>query len=131
LWVHRLIRRLATRIVCVAEQERALGLSVGACASGRTVVIYNGIDVGAAIHTNPHEKVPAIVTVGRLKPPKDHATLIQALGRLVRERELRARLGEAGRRRAEELFDLTPFRRAHLSLYRSLLAERGLPVPAE
>ena len=241
LWVHRLIRRLATRIVCVAEQERALGLSVGACASGRTVVIYNGIDVGAAIRATPHEEVPAIVTVGRLKAPKDHATLVralarldagsfraaligdgpdrplveaeigqqglegavallgtrddvpeqlaeadifvlsstseglplsvieamaaglpvvatavggvpelvvdgetgllvpprdaealaQALDRLVRDRELRGRLGDAGRRRAEELFDLPPFRRAHLALYRSLLAERGLPVPAE
>ncbi|MGZ4256566.1 MAG: glycosyltransferase family 4 protein [Gaiellaceae bacterium] len=241
LWTHRLIRRLATCIVCVAEQERALGLSVGACTGERSIVIYNGVDVGAAIRARLHGDPPTIVTVGRLKAPKDHATLLralgrleagsfrarlvgdgpdrplveeeireqrletavallgerddvaeqlaeadvfalsstseglplsvieamaaglpvvatavggvpelvvdgetgllvpardakalaQALGRLVRDRELRERLGEAGRSRAEQLFDLPAFRRAHVALYRSLLAERGLPVPAE
>jgi glycosyltransferase involved in cell wall biosynthesis len=241
LWGHRLIRRLATCIVCVAEQERALGLAMHACAVGRTTVIHNGVDVRATARTRPHDGAPTIVTVGRLKPPKDYVTLLQALGRLdgesfraqllgdgpdratiedeirkqrlegavallgvrhdvparlteadvfalastseglpvsiieamaaglpvvatavggvpelvvdgetgvlvpardvdalaralgrlVRDPELRARLGEAGRKRAEALFDLPRFREAHLGLYRSLLVQRGLPLPAE
>ena len=232
LWTHRLIRRLATRIVCVAEQELALGVAVGACSVERSVVIYNGIDVGAAIQARPDGDPPVVVTVGRLKAPKDYATLVQALGRLqagsfravligggpdrplveeaIREhgletgvellgerddvpeqlaeadvfalsstseglplsvieamaaglpvvatavggvpelvvegetgllapardpealaqalgqllddRGLRERLGEAGRARAEERFDLPRFREAHIALYRSLLA---------
>jgi glycosyltransferase involved in cell wall biosynthesis len=241
LLTHRLIRRCATRIVCVADGERALGLSAGACSRGRTVVIYNGIDVGAAIRAHPSAEVPTIVTVGRLKAPKDLTTLVQALSqldggsfrarlvgdgpdrplvedeireqgletvvallgerhdvpellakadvfalsstseglplsiieamaaglpvvatavggvpelvvddetgllvpprdadafaealrRLVHDPELGSRLGDAGRARAERLFDLPRFREAYLSLYRSLLAERGLPLPAE
>ena len=44
--------------------------------------------------------------------------------------ELRRRLGEAGRRRAQGRFALDTFRRAHVELYSRELARRGLPVPA-
>ena len=78
--------------------------------------------------------VPELVSdgeTGLLVPARDVVALARALGRLVDDRELRSRLGHAGRTRAEALFDLPRFREAHLELYRSLLAERGLPVPAE
>jgi glycosyltransferase involved in cell wall biosynthesis len=54
---------------------------------------------------------------GILVPPGDEAALTEALGRVVADRELRRRLGTAGRARAESSFDLSAFRRAHLELY--------------
>jgi glycosyltransferase involved in cell wall biosynthesis len=77
--------------------------------------------------------VPEAVLDGRtglLVRPGDPAELAAALERLVAEPALRRRLGAAGRARAEECFDLEPFRCAHVELYSRELARRGLPVPA-
>ena len=241
LWSARLTRRFATRVICVAEQGRAAGTAARACDPERTLVIRGAVDVGAAPHARPAHNVARIVTVGRLKPPKDFVTLVGALAeldrgsfralvigegpsrpmiaseirrldldeavtllgerddvpacladadifalsstseglpisvmeamaaglpvvaaavggvpelvadgetgilvpprdvtsfagalrRLVEDRELRERLGAAARSRAEAGFDLARFRGQHLALYRSLLEEGGLPVPAE
>jgi glycosyltransferase involved in cell wall biosynthesis len=62
---------------------------------------------------------------GILVPPGDEAALTEALGRLVEDRDLRRRLGTAGRARAESSFDLSEFRRAHLELYERQLGSAG------
>jgi glycosyltransferase involved in cell wall biosynthesis len=62
---------------------------------------------------------------GILVPPGDSRALAVALGRLIEDRELRRRLGAAGRARAEALFDLAAFRRAHVELYEHELALAG------
>jgi glycosyltransferase involved in cell wall biosynthesis len=62
---------------------------------------------------------------GILVPPGDEAALTEALGRVVEDRELRRRLGAAGRARAESSFDLSEFRRAHLELYERQLGSAG------
>jgi glycosyltransferase involved in cell wall biosynthesis len=62
---------------------------------------------------------------GILVPPGDAAALAAALGRLVEDRELRRTLGAAGRARAETLFDLGSFRRAHVDLYERELVLAG------
>jgi glycosyltransferase involved in cell wall biosynthesis len=62
---------------------------------------------------------------GILVPPDDTPALAAALRRLVEDRELRRRLGAAGRARAETLFDLDAFRRAHVELYEQQLALAG------
>ncbi len=62
---------------------------------------------------------------GLLVPPGDEAALGTALGRLVQDRDLRRRLGAAGRARAESSFDLSEFRRAHLQLYARQLELTG------
>src|SRR5439155_20245738 len=59
---------------------------------------------------------------GILVPPGDARKLGAALGRLIDDRELRRRLGAAGRARAETVFDLGAFRRAHVELYDEQLA---------
>jgi glycosyltransferase involved in cell wall biosynthesis len=66
---------------------------------------------------------------GLLVEPGDPDDLARALGRLVGDAPLRRRLGAAGRKRAEQAFDLDPFRHAHLELYSRELARRRLPAP--
>ena len=63
---------------------------------------------------------------GLLVPAGDAAALAEALERLLRDVELRRQLGARGRQRARRYFDVAPFQAAHLELYRSELARRGL-----
>jgi glycosyltransferase involved in cell wall biosynthesis len=62
---------------------------------------------------------------GLLVPSGDPAALAEALGRLLDDRELRQKLGAAGRARAEASFDLAEFRRAHVELYHRQLRLAG------
>jgi glycosyltransferase involved in cell wall biosynthesis len=77
--------------------------------------------------------VPELVEHGRtgiLVPPDDPALLADAIAQLARDAGLRRRMGEAGRARAEALFDVDGFRLAHVDLYARELARRDLPLPA-
>lgn len=65
---------------------------------------------------------------GFLVPEGDRAMLFAHLVRLLRDDALRARLGEAGRRRAERLFDLRSATRTLEQLYTAALAESWIPV---
>ena len=80
----RLVSPLTSRIVCVAESERAAGLRARTCAARKTVVIPNAVDVGAQPRASFEAEPPRIVSVGRLKAPKDFLTLARALARLDR-----------------------------------------------
>jgi glycosyltransferase involved in cell wall biosynthesis len=74
--------------------------------------------------------IPELVVdgeTGLLVQPRDPAGMAAALRRLLDDPDLRQRLGEAARRRAEERFDLPRFLQAHLKLYEAELASRGLP----
>ncbi len=238
-WADRLISPMTTATICVSELERSSGLAARTCVAERTVVIPNAVDVRGAPRARSTRSRPLLVAVGRLRPPKDFETLLQALallpadafeaaivgdgpqraelealrtqlglqdrvrlegerrdvpavladadafvlssrseglpvsvleamaaglpvvasavggvgelvvdgdtGLLVRPADaeamaaalatvvadptLRRRLGEAGRARAEELFDLEPCRRAHVALYMRELDRAGLSVP--
>jgi glycosyltransferase involved in cell wall biosynthesis len=66
---------------------------------------------------------------GLLVTPGAPQELASALRRLLADRQLRHRLGDAGRVRVRERFDLGPFRRAHVELYSRELARRTLPAP--
>jgi glycosyltransferase involved in cell wall biosynthesis len=76
--------------------------------------------------------VPELVVEGEtgvLVAPGDPDALTAALERLVPDRQLRSRLGAAGRARVEAQFDPGSFRDAHVELYSRELARRSLPVP--
>lgn len=81
-WADRLVKPLTTVTVCVAEHERAVGIKAGTCSAESTVVIRNAVPL-ADVPRARHERArPLIVSVGRLKAPKDFITLVRALARL-------------------------------------------------
>lgn len=89
-----------------AVWQEAFGLAIAeAMATGCPVV---GSNVGA---------VPELVidgVTGLLVPPGDSGAIAGALERLAMDPELRNRLGQAARRRAEEMFDLEKCVEQHL-----------------
>ncbi|MFZ5624789.1 MAG: glycosyltransferase [Gemmatimonadota bacterium] len=60
-------------------------------------------------------------------PIRDVEALAQALHRLASDRELRARMGQAGARRVREQFTRSLMVERHLQLYRELGADGGMP----
>ncbi len=76
--------------------------------------------------------IPAVVMdgeTGRLVPPDDPSALARAVAELLESPALRQRMGEAGRRRAEQ-FSLAVMEARLLDLYRELCAQKGLAWPA-
>jgi glycosyltransferase involved in cell wall biosynthesis/ribosomal protein S18 acetylase RimI-like enzyme len=68
---------------------------------------------------------------GRLVPVRDPERLAAAIGALVDDGALRARMGAAARERALELFDERRVVTKVLEEYRGLLARKGLAAPGE
>jgi glycosyltransferase involved in cell wall biosynthesis len=98
-WAERLMSGLTTVTICVAESELRAGVEALACRPERAVVIRNGIDVATVGRSERGDGgVPVILSVGRLKAPKDFVTLVRALAGL-RPREFRALLVGAGPQR--------------------------------
>lgn len=75
----RAVRPLTTTTICVAESQRTAGVEARTCDPQRSVVIHTGIDAASRPQARPADGVPLIVSVGRLQPPKDVLTFLQAL----------------------------------------------------
>jgi glycosyltransferase involved in cell wall biosynthesis len=84
-WADRLMRPLTTVTICVAERERTAGVAAHTCDAAKTVVIPNAVDVEAAPVSTVDRPTPRIVSVGRLKAPKDFQTLARALSLLPQD----------------------------------------------
>jgi len=83
LWADRLVAPLTSTVVCVSETERRVGIVARTCRADRTVVIPNAVDARLHEPGRRAERLrPLLVSVGRLKSPKDFHTLLNALGRL-------------------------------------------------
>jgi glycosyltransferase involved in cell wall biosynthesis len=81
-WADRVVRPLTTVTICVSEHDRLTGVRAGTCSSERTVVIRNAVAPGAAPRAHHDRPRPLLVSVGRLKAPKDFITLVRALALL-------------------------------------------------
>jgi glycosyltransferase involved in cell wall biosynthesis len=75
----RVMRPFTTATICVSENELAAGIAARTCDPERTVVIHNAVDVAGAPRARHERGRPTLISVGRLKAPKDTATLLRAL----------------------------------------------------
>ncbi len=66
---------------------------------------------------------------GRLIPPRDADALADALAELLASPDLRKKVGEAGRRRAEEFFSEEMVIEKQKKVYRRLFADKNIPWP--
>jgi glycosyltransferase involved in cell wall biosynthesis len=82
LWLDRLVRPLTTAYVCVSERTQAAGIEARTCTAARTTVIRNAVDVNQAKQAALTGDPPRLVSVGRLKEPKDFVGLVRALARV-------------------------------------------------
>lgn len=90
-------------------------------------VLLEACAVGRAIVTTDIAGCRDVVRAGEngmLVPPRDVEALAAAIEHLLEDPELRARMGRAGRVRAEREFGIEAVVRSHLDLYCSLLEPR-------
>jgi glycosyltransferase involved in cell wall biosynthesis len=92
---------------------------------GLPLSVLEAMAAGLPVVASAIDGIPEAVAEGEtgyLTPPGEPRQVADALSRLAADPELRARLGAAGRHRAEERFSLPRWRSAHLDLYRELLS---------
>ena len=79
LWLDRLVRPLTTSFICVSDQTRDVGVAARTCDRAGTIVIPNAVDVATAPRAALDGEPPRVVSVGRLKEPKDFTALVRSL----------------------------------------------------
>lgn len=92
----RVAARWTSAIVCVCEYEKRLALEKRIAAEEKLFVVYNGMpDIPRELRADPGLHPVRICSVARFEAPKDHATLLAALGSL-RHRDWRLDLAGDG-----------------------------------
>ncbi len=92
---------------------------------GLPLVVLEAMARRRPVVATPVGGTPEVVADGEtgfLVPPRDPRALAEALRRLLDDRELRERMGEAGRRRVAESFSAEAMERRILEIYDEVLA---------
>jgi glycosyltransferase involved in cell wall biosynthesis len=79
LWLDRLVQPMTTHFICVSQNTREAGIAARTCRARKTSVIPNSVDVAATPRAPLDGDPPRVVSVGRLKEPKDFVGLVRAL----------------------------------------------------
>jgi glycosyltransferase involved in cell wall biosynthesis len=105
---------------------------LSSASEGMPMSVLEAMAAGLPVVASRVGGIPELVAdgeTGLLIPPGRPDDLAEALRRVLGDSPLRQRLGDAGRIRVRERFDLASFRRAHVELYSRELASRRLPAP--
>jgi glycosyltransferase involved in cell wall biosynthesis len=99
------------------NRTEAFGIvQIEALASGKPV-INTSLETGVP-HVSLHNET------GFTVPPRDSNALAAAISRLLNDADLRTRMGNAGRRRASEVFDIRVMAESTCSIYEEVAARR-------
>lgn len=94
LWQFRIANQLATRVIGVSEDATRLCQEQDQICAKRMQTIWNGIDVDRFAFHGPRME-PTAISVARLSPEKDFATLLRAIPDVIKQ-EPRFRLKLVG-----------------------------------
>lgn len=84
LWQFRIANQLTDRIVGVSEDATRICRGQDLPRASKMQCIWNGIDLDRFRFSGPADELSAI-SVGRLSPEKDYATLLRAVARVVKQ----------------------------------------------
>jgi glycosyltransferase involved in cell wall biosynthesis len=108
--------------------ERASIFAFTSEAENFPTVLLEAMAAGQAIVTSNGTGCPEVVgDAALLVPPRRPDRLAEALGRLVQDDALRARLGAGARARVEQEFGWPSIARRHVDLYHELSGRRAAP----
>ena len=105
----------AARVLAAADV-----LALPSWTEGLPLVVLEAMAQGRPVVATPVGGTPELVAdgeTGLLVPPRDPRALADALTRILRDPELRRRMGEAGRRRVEERFSAARMAQEVLAIY--------------
>jgi len=115
----------------VPELLRSMDIfAMASSTEGLPLTVLEAMACGVPVVATRVGAVEEVVDHGRngfLVPPEDPAALAAAIERLVRDEDLRTRMGNAGREIAVEQFDISAAARKHEDLYLRLLERKRRP----
>ncbi len=75
--------RAGGKVIAVSKSEFEAARELKVIPAEKMAVVYNGLpDVGGGLRADPLQEPPRLVMVARFAAPKDHGTLLKALGGL-------------------------------------------------
>ena len=95
---------------------------------GVPLAVLEAMAAGKPVVATAVGGVPELIEDGKtgiLVPPRNPETLAKGILRLVKDADLRQRMGKAARERAQERFDISRTAREYETLYLRLLKECG------
>jgi glycosyltransferase involved in cell wall biosynthesis len=108
-----------------AEYEQADLFLYPSYNDGQPLVVLEAMAAGLPIVASTVGGIPDTLSeTGLLVPPHNEDALASALGELVRDAELRSRLGRAARRRFESRYTLSTFRARCTEVFAELMPDR-------